>query len=143
MKVEELLKAIKYVMSGVDQSQLSSEGADLITFDDKWIRSYDGALSVSYPLDTGLTCNVPGKLLNDLLVKLGSGNVRLFLEDGQFHLKGANKELRLQELERELDDEVFDLSKLKFNPLPKDFFEGIGLCIFSAVWDGIDFAWCI
>lgn len=135
MKVEDLSKAIAYVMSGVDQNQLGSEGADLITFDDGWVRSYDGTTSVSYPLDANLSCSVPAKPLYDLLTKLGGGNVRLSSEDGAFHLRGEGKHLSLQETGRELDRDVFDLSSLGFEPLPGDFVEALGLCAFSAARD--------
>uniref|UniRef100_A0A6M3JVZ2 DNA polymerase n=1 Tax=viral metagenome TaxID=1070528 RepID=A0A6M3JVZ2_9ZZZZ len=135
MKVEELLKGIKYVMPGVDQAQIVSEGADLITFEGQWVRSYDGRLSVSYPLETGLACSVLGKPLYDLLTKLGGGNVRMILEGDQFQLKGAGKKLTLQVVQRDLDQDVFDLSKASFVPLPKDFTEGVGLCFFSVAKD--------
>ena len=135
MKVEDLLKGIKYVMPGVDQTQIVSEGADLITFEGQWIRSYDGRLSVSYPLETGLSCSVLGKPLYDLLTKMGGGNVRMILEGDQFQLRGANKKLTLQIVQRDLEQGIFDLDKVVFTLLPKDFVEGVGLCFFSVAKD--------
>ena len=135
MRVEELLKGIKHVMPGVDQTQGNSEGADLITFEDQWIRSYDGRLSISYPIVTGLDCSVPGKPLYDLLTKLGSGNVRMMMDDDGFHLKGANKKLTLRVVERDLEHGIFDLGRVAFSPLPKDFADGVGLCAFSVATD--------
>jgi len=137
MRVEDLLRGIKCVIPGVDQSSALAEGADLVTFEDKWIRSYDGTLSISYPLDTGLVCNVSGQPLYRLLTKLGVGNVRLSVDGNQFILRGQNKRLRLQIQERELEDSIFDLGSVEFQALPEDFAKGIGLCAFSISKDPV------
>lgn len=137
MKIEELLKGVKYVMPAVDQVQLVAENSDLITFSQDGLRTFDGTLFMFYPIETELDCSVKGKPLGDILSRIGGGNVRLSIEEeknGQFFLKGPGKKLKLPVIERNMDQFFLD-EDLDFQKLPDDFMEGLSLCVYTASKD--------
>ncbi|MGD0232647.1 MAG: hypothetical protein ABSC19_20225, partial [Syntrophorhabdales bacterium] len=67
IKRKQLLEALDAVLPGVATSDKQMTGPnafsylDSFVFDDKWLKSYNGKICVSYPLDTGLVGAVAAK----------------------------------------------------------------------------------
>jgi DNA polymerase III sliding clamp (beta) subunit (PCNA family) len=137
MKIEDLLRGIKFVMPAVDNNQLITENADLIVFEKDRLWTFNGALMMQYPIETELECGVRAKPLYDILSRIRTGNVRLTIEEeknGQFFLKGPGKKLKLPIITHE-SQIPFNEGDLQFEKLPEGFTEGLSLCVHSASKD--------
>jgi len=139
MKRSELLKAVEYVMAGVDKSG-SPTGMDFIVFDGKngWVRSFNDVLSVSYPLATGINGAIKAHDLVKVLSKMDGESLRLDLDGEKVLIKNAKTTLKMVKMEEsqlsQFQSRLVSLQTegLEWQPLPETFVEGLETCLFSA-----------
>jgi hypothetical protein len=140
MKRQDILKALKAVMSGVEKAT-KTMGMDYITFDNSWIRSFKDSISVSYPLVTELKVSVRGDELFKVLSKMKNDDITLSIEEDKFLITDGKTTLKLNTLQQDQVDQIFGridslkTDELEWYELPKFFINGLSLCVFSAGTD--------
>lgn len=130
MKREELVKAIRGVLPGIDDKAVIGD-SDLVSFEKGWVRGFNDKMSIAYPLDTKINCSVPGKIFFDMLNKMKSSEIRLSVKDNKLILNTTNSQLELKTVDRDLDK----IEDLDFKPLPENFMEALRFCSLSAAKD--------
>lgn len=140
MKREDLLKAIEYIMPGIDKTN-SPLGMDFLVFDKGYLRSFNDVVSVSFHIDDlskEYQCAIKAQELYKILSRMEGDQVRLSLTPTELTVKNPKTTLKMSLMEKKpletLMERLASLStgKLKWNPLPSDFMEGLDLCAPSA-----------
>lgn len=139
MKREALLTAIKSIMLGIEKTG-KIVGMDFLVFDNDFVRSFKDEVSVSYPLETGVDGAVHAEEFFKVLSKMGEEDVELSIEEGRIKLKDKQTCIWFNSLEPRLLGEVKAracslLTDLEWYELPKDFIEGLNLCLFGSSTD--------
>lgn len=133
MKVEResFLEALRFVMLGVSSE---SESSNIVILSDKWVRSFDGRISVSYPFKTGIRCGLSVEKLMVILKKLKGKTIELGIKSDMFYAKTSKSVLKVPILDQ-VEENFFDLDDISFEKLPKDFKTGMELCAHSMSLD--------
>jgi hypothetical protein len=135
MKRIALLNALKMVLPGVDKSGSTVlEGANTFIFDGQYIKSFNDNLSVSYPFETKIKCSIKAEEFFKSIDKMSGEDINIELKDSKLQINDGSTELLMNISEANIEQYIdnFDLDNLDWKDLPKDFFEGINQCIFSA-----------
>jgi hypothetical protein len=134
MKREDLVKALRIVMPGVEKSGSNVlEGAETFVMDGEWIKTFNDHLSVSFPLKTGLSCAVRAEEFYSVISKMAGLMVSLKFAKNILTADDGNTTLEMTTTQNQVGQyiENFALGDLKWKDLPKDFFDGLNQCIFS------------
>jgi len=135
MKRETLLKAIEYILPGVDKPG-SPLGMDFLLFDKGWLRSFNDAVSVSFFAESPKSIQCAVKVLEfyKVLSKMEEEDVKISLEDKKLIIKSSKTTLRMVLMEeKQLDlfkERIISLNteELKWKKIPKGLMEGLDLC---------------
>ena len=138
MQKQELLKALEAVRPGLAKNDLIEQTTSF-AFMDKRVVTFNDEISVSYPIDIGITGAVRAEELYALLHKI------IPKKDDQIDIEQAENEIRIHgkrttagvKLQNEINlplDEVDEVQE-EWHPVPKDLFEALKLCAFSASKD--------
>ena len=132
VKKQELLLALKKVLPGIDTT--SSTG-DTFIFDNKWLKTGNSSLSISYkfPSNLGIKAAVKAKEFYKILNKM-SEDIDIAMVGSKVIVKDTVTTLELSILE-ETDREIIDnkyLQNIEWKKIPTDFLEGLKKCAFSA-----------
>ena len=128
-----LIEGLKKVMPGVGEKEALIEGASSFLFEDEWIKTFNDSISVSFPLNIGVSCLVKAKELFMILNKLDSEEVKLLvLDDGKFMLSGGKTTLKmpmanLDTFETAIVDNI-SLAEAEWDAIPEDFMKGLKMC---------------
>jgi len=138
MEKKDFLNAVNSILPGVDFGITGSEGSELVTFEKSWLRSFNGAVSASYPLKSGVEGSVNAKYLVNIITKLKDDEIIIKeLDDNKLMFRSGKSTLKLNVMERSsFADFITPPLKDKFQKLPDDFMDGLKLCVFSAGKDG-------
>jgi hypothetical protein len=137
MKRSELLAAVEAVMVSVDKSK-GQTGMDFLMLDKNWVRGFNDILSVSFPIITNITGAIKALELTKILGKMEGDTIRIAEDDGKILIKDAKTTLKMTLLEEsflsQLQENISSLNtdKIKWSSIPKDFIEGLSVCLFSA-----------
>jgi hypothetical protein len=133
----ELVKALKGVMVGVNK-KADAMASDFVIFDGPCIRSFKDNISVSYNLDTGITCGVHGEELFKILEKLTAKEVSLELKEEKLIIKCGKVRVKMNALQEDAFNNVLekiftlDTTELTWYEIPTDFIEALKMCASSA-----------
>jgi len=135
MERSKFLDALKAVMPGVERQEILT-GMDSVVFEREWLRSFNEEISVAYPLDTNLICAVRADELYRIVSKMSDEEIQVSLEDNKLVVKDYRTTLKMATLDdpSQITErmESLGLNEIKLAPLPDNFIEGLGYCIFSA-----------
>ena len=124
MKRVELINTLKKVLPGVEDKSII-EGANSFFFDEKWVKTFNDSIAVSYPFETGLKCSVKAQEFFKVVSKIESEDVRMvLLEDGRLQLSAGKTVVKMASMEADTILKAVDnlsLLCLKWETLPKDF----------------------
>lgn len=140
MKVQRkvLLEILNKIRPGVATKD-QIEGGTHFIFEGDRIFTFNDQISISSPSPINLNCSVPSQELHTLLNKLTDEEIDLELKDGNLKITAQKTKASLfvlnetesLKLIRSLDLETLNL----WFTLPKDFLDGISLCMFSVSKD--------
>jgi hypothetical protein len=141
VKKKDLIQALDTVKPGLAKRQIIEQSTHFVFADDEVV-TYNGNMSIIHPFKTGLSCSAPADELYKILGKITQDEVTLSHKNDELKIDGGNVRGAVSTRSgSELLDNVKDLgvNKIKtWTPLPKDFLEGMELCIFSASKDMSD-----
>ena len=128
-----LIEALGKVMAGVENKNSLLEGANSFLFDDKWIKSYNDLISVSYPFDSGLSCMIKAAEFYKALNKMKDDNIKmLILDDGKVQISGKSTMMKLACLDAAIIQNMVDnlaLDQLKWAKLDLEFLSALSVAI--------------
>ncbi len=134
VKRSELLNALSAVTVGTG-GQMILEGSQSVIFDNKWLRTYNDYLSVSYPFKSGIESAVLHDDLTRILNRMQDEDILLRAEEDQplvIHGEFVRVELASSDVRIMKYIEDLALDDLDWKDLPEKFLEGLWWCYFSA-----------
>ena len=139
MKKDDLVKALKIVLPGVDTKNTLLEGANTFIFEGDWIKTFNDHLSVSYPLKTDLNCAVRAEEFYAVVNRMAGPELEFIFNEDKLTVKDAVTTLVMSTLKENVGKYIdnLNLESVEWFPLPVDFSEGILRCLFSAATDPI------
>lgn len=134
IKTEDLLKAFDIVYPALDKRRPDTQR---IVFTGDELVGYGGQISVAYPFESGFTCVVAGEEMYEIVKSIQDEDVELSLDKDRLLIKSKRTRLEVSaDVSKGISDAasvvIQDGEKRKSLPLPKNFVEGIFLCLFSA-----------
>lgn len=139
MKVnrQELLKALKAIKPGLATKDIV-EKATCFIFTGTEIITYNDLISIGIPFKTDFKCSVPAQEFYKILSEMEDKDLRIFVKDGKLNFK-TSRATGHASISTESADDIVQLlipkNKQKWQPLPKDFIQGVSLCMFSTSKD--------
>lgn len=136
----DFLQTLVYLQSGTSNKQIISESNHFI-FTRKHLASYNDNIAVFCPFKSEREFAIPAEELTALMTKLTDETFELKVGDGSLKIKGKKVKAKvvtkteLSEIKDYIDKVVKGSGEGKWNKLPDDFMQGIGLCMFSASKD--------
>ena len=138
MQKQELLKALEAVKPGLAKNDLIEQTTSFAFMKERVV-TFNDEISVSYPIDIGITGAVKAEELYTLLHKI------VPKKDDQIDIEQAENEIRIHgkritagvKLQNEINlplDEVDEIQE-EWNPVPADLSEALKLCAFSTSKD--------
>lgn len=139
MKRDELLKALSFVLPGVNDKIGDLEGCDTFVFDDVWIKTYNNRLSIGVPFNSGIHAAVNAVEFFKVLSKMKGDEVTFELAGNVLTTKCGTAVHKTGLVESLVDKYVdnLNLDSLGWTPIPKEFFNGMKECLFSAATDSV------
>lgn len=139
IKSNDLIAALTAVKPGLAKKAIVEQATHFV-FTQNEILTYNDRICISYPFKTDFQCSVPADEFHKILVNLNQENVDLELKQDKLMIKcGKTKAGLATATGGEILDIVKSLNLEKMRetplPLPKDFLEGVALCMFSASKD--------
>jgi DNA polymerase III sliding clamp (beta) subunit (PCNA family) len=140
MKIQttELKEILKALQPGIAQRSLIEQAKHYI-FTGKNICSYNDRISISYPFPSDFQCSVSADEFYQVTSKLTSKELELELVDNQLLVSGPKVKSGFTSIS---EGNLFSLLEslgidkiTNWIPLPKDFIDGLKLCLFSASRD--------
>lgn len=136
---KEFLLAMKAAMPGIESGNCILEGADTFIFDKGFIHSYNDNISVSIPFPITnkqgekVSGAIKAKEFYDLINRYPGEEITLIPKDTIWIIKSENAMAEFTLLENTLIDKIKDIlpKKITWNPIPKDFINGIAISQFS------------
>ena len=139
IKREELLKALSLVKPGLAKKEIVEQSTHFV-FDGENISTYNDYICISHPFKTDFKCSIKAEIFYKLLQSMKEENitidcgkdliVKINGKDSRAGLT-AIKEGKIDEYIKQLDTKNIK----KWKALPKDFIQGIYLCMFSVSKD--------
>ena len=114
------------------------EESSHFVFTGKYIATYNDRICVLYPLKTEFVCSVPADEFLKIMAKIMSDDVDISLHEDKLKIKAGKVKASLSVKSGEFLIKMIEslqLDSVKFRNLPKDFIDGIQMCIFSAAKD--------
>jgi hypothetical protein len=130
MKRKDLVSALKQVMPGIEMGTPLLEGSDTFLFTGHEIKSNNGRLTVSYPMETGIVGSVKAVEFLKILERMTSDDIDITTDKDVLIVKTDKTELRMNLMDLPAMPEI---SQLEFKDLPEDFIQGLNLCSISLV----------
>lgn len=132
LKKEEILKVVNLLDSGTQKDSYIS-GSDTILFKEHSASTFNGAVSVSVVIDTGLIGAIKADQFKKILSKLPeeSFNVEVLENSWEITCGKMKASMVLQEPGIEKHIGGMKLFELEFKQLPKNFIDGVKLCLIS------------
>lgn len=129
--------AIAAVLPGAHTAKAKSvnEAFDLVVFTGKHVVTYNDRVSVSYPYVTDFNCAVNAADINSVLKGIRDPEVEVTIDGNDMHIVSDSVDARLT-LSASADSLLDIVDKLgasgrTFSPVPKDFLDGVKICLFS------------
>lgn len=136
---EELINVLSILKPGLSKKSIIEQTTHFI-FTGKELLTYNDRICVLYPFKTDFSCSVPAEEFYKILIGIHCDEVELSFEKEKMLIIGENIKASLAtDTGEDIIDRVKSLSLAKAIKkkalLPKDFFEALSLCIFSASKD--------
>lgn len=134
VKRSEFIEALSAVTVGTG-GQMLLEGSLNVVLDDKWMRTYNDFLSVSYPFQSGIRSAVNHEDLMKILNRMEDEELMLQTdEEAPLVIRGEYVKVELPSSDVRIMKYIDDLSleDLDWQELPEKFMEGLWWCFFSA-----------
>lgn len=133
---KEFLKAIEMIRPGITSSQ-AVEQFSLILFSDNRMISYNNELAISVPFETDIEGGVAASEMYELLKKIKSSGVVLDNRGGEVVVstEKTTAGFKVSDDVEIPDLGIDDMSADDWFPLPDNFMEAVGFCLFSAATD--------
>lgn len=139
---QELLKALTATRPGLAKNEVVAQAAHFV-FTGADIGTYNESLCVIYPFETDFVCSVKGEEFYKLLSGIKEEEVSVELKDDRLKIRSKSTQASLSTsiADQEKIEDVIESLKIKgtkkgfWSPLPKDFKDGVYLCMFSASKD--------
>lgn len=126
-------------MPGIASKNNSSlEGSDTLIFDNDYVRTFNGIISISYPFKSGFQAAIKAEEFYKYLSKVKIDEIELVLEEEVCKVSDNKSELGLL-LAKTNEIQAYiaglNLDSLIWKDLPNDFSKGLELCKFSVAND--------
>ncbi len=139
IKTKELIKILQVVRPGLAKKEIVEQSTHFI-FGGQNIVTYNDRVCISHPLKSDFHCSVQAEDFYKIVSNIEEEEIDLSFEKGEIWIgsketRAGLKTLVSGEIEKLID--ILNLSSLekKWVKLPKEFIEGIFLCMFSASQD--------
>lgn len=141
MKVnkQELLDALVAVRPGLAKKAVVEQMSRFI-FTEVEVVTYNDRICISYPFKTDFQCSIAAEEFFKVISGLTQKSVELLFKNDKLVIKSGKVKASLSAFTAEDELEMLEVLELgsldkKWRDLPKDFTEGIFLCLFSASKD--------
>ena len=130
---QDLIDALTMVKPGLANNEIVEQSTHFI-FGDDVVWTFNDAITITQPFETGLSGAVKAKEFYTLLGKIKDENLEKTSADGKIFLVGEDIEVEvLIDAEIKLQKvDVLGITSKKWMTLPEDFIPAISFCIFSA-----------
>jgi len=134
MEREKLLRALEAVKLGLS-SKSFIEQMDCFIFTGDRVVTYNDEITVTHPLQTGITGAVRAEQLYKLLGKLPDNRIRLKATETELLVSDGKIKAGIP-LQTEIELPLLDYSKIKgWVKIPEGFSEAVKFCLFSCARD--------
>lgn len=135
MKIDRntLVNALKTVIPGIDQMGWLSQPTDHFLFEENWIRTHNDHIGISFPLETGIRGGIKAKEFLQILSKMEGESLDVSQTENQLIIKDDKTVLKMNLVEYDFPN--IELSIESWEVLPKEFLEGLRICLFSCSMD--------
>ena len=130
---KEILLLLESAKPGISTKNSNVEQSDSFIFHNNKIITYNDQISIVVPFESELEGCVPANELHKTLSKIKEDIIILYVEDNQLHIKAKKTKAKLKLIE--IENIIIPEIPTEWAQLPKNFIEGISLCIFSASHD--------
>lgn len=134
IRTKELKQIFEKIKPGLAKKDII-EQAKNITFDGKFIFTYNENIGVFFPFETDFICSVPAQELMKIVSDISDEKIDIELSETVLRLTGKNVKAELNILSDINCSDVIVNQDIKFYSLPEDFQQGITLCSFAASKD--------
>ena len=133
---EKLIKALVTVQPGLGTKESINEWMLNFIFTGKEIVTYNESVCITYPFETDFICLVKANELYKILIAMTIDSIDIECDENQFKInsKSISVGLHQKAIEKNIIDNIHQLSiseVKKWTVLPKDFIQGLSLCVFS------------
>lgn len=143
IKTEELLNALKNVRPAIDVGvNQMIQGTDSFIFRDNGIYGYNDEIAIFYPFETYVEGAVHAEEFIKIIQKITNDELELEIDNAKMKIKSGKVKAAFSIPEH---NEVLEMIKSiniwdskKWKDVPKDFIDGLKLCIYSASNDVTD-----
>lgn len=139
MKRTEVVNAMRLVVNATDKVEDSLIGTDSFIFTGNRICTFNNRLSFSYPLPIDLDCSIKAHDTLKIVEKMKGEELEISQKEDHVFISDGKTRSKMKILE---DDEKIrsklanvDLDNIEWREFPKEFFEGVKLCYFTAAQD--------
>lgn len=137
---KEFLNVLKRALPGVETGNVILDGADTFIFDDGFVHSYNDNISVSIPLaltnksGEPISGAIKAKDFFDLVNRYTGDTLKLIPKADVWIVKSKNATAELTLLESSIITRIKNIfpKKIKWEPVPDGFIEGLEVCSFSS-----------
>lgn len=136
-KKEEILTKLNSIKAGLSNKDIMQFGKSFI-FSGTEVISFNDQISIGIEMKTDFTCMVPADELLKVIAKTKKDDIEITFNEGVLDIKSGKLSSQLKCSQENLAEFLLQLrpeSKMKWNVLPKDFFDAVLMTVFSASSD--------
>ena len=136
IKREELLSVLVAVKPGLARKEIEEQSTHFVFTGDS-VTTYNDQICISHPFKTDFKLSVKADEFHKILSGMSDEEVEISFKDKNLFIKGAKTRSGMATLAegnilKMIKELGLDDSKRKWKKLPKDFVNGVFLCMFSA-----------
>lgn len=137
IKRQELLDALTAIRPGLARKAILEQTMDFI-FTREEVLAYNDKICISHPFRTDFECSIPAEQMYKVLASMSQKELELTYKGGNLLLKEGKMSAKLvatKGIPSIVEKLGLEDLENKWKELPKDFLEGLFLCMFSASQD--------